>query len=203
MSPGDPTDHYFSTDPNARSTPGKVVLSLPDFNAPLMVDRGVFSAGAIDAGTLELLRAVPAPPATGNLVDLGCGYGPIACTLAHRSPGATVWAVDVNERALGLTAHNAERLGLTGIKAVTPNAVPEGLAFDGIWSNPPIRIGKQALHELLSSWLPRLAAQASAWLVVQRHLGSDSLSAWLADGGYAVERIASKKGYRVLKVGGL
>ena len=173
---------------------------MPDFEVPLVVDRGVFSAGGVDAGTIELLRAVPAPPASGNLLDIGCGYGPIACTLAHRSPAATVWAVDVNERAVALAAENARRLGLSSVRPVTPDRVPEDLLFDGIWSNPPIRIGKPALQELLSGWLSRLAPAASAWLVVHRHLGSDSLASWLGSVGYEVERVASRKGYRILRV---
>ena len=195
-----PHDHYFTKDPSAPSRRAEVLLKLPDFEASLVVDRGVFSAGGVDPGTVELLRAVPAPPEMGNLLDLGCGYGPIACTLAHRSPDATVWAVDVNERALALTAENSSRLGLSRVKAVTPDHVPDGLVFDGIWSNPPIRVGKTALQDLLSTWLARLAPAASAWLVIHRHLGGDSVAAWLRTKGYAVERIASKKGYRILRV---
>jgi 16S rRNA G1207 methylase RsmC len=198
-----PNDHYFSAAPNAPSKRAEVQLKLPDFEGSLVVDRGVFSAGGVDAGTLELLRAVPGPPVSGNLLDLGCGYGPIACTLAHRSPGATVWAVDVNERAVALTSENADRLGLAGVKAVLPGQVPDDLVFDGIWSNPPIRIGKPALHDLLSAWLSRLAPDGKGWLVVQRHLGGDSLAAWLSTEGYDVDRIASKKGYRILRVGNL
>jgi 16S rRNA (guanine1207-N2)-methyltransferase len=195
-----PEDHYFSPAPNAPSKRAEVQLKLPDFEAALVVDRGVFSGGAVDAGTLELLRAVRAAPESGNLLDLGCGYGPIACTLAHRSPGATVWAVDVNERAVALTAENAGRLGLTGVKAVQTDQVPPDVVFDGIWSNPPIRIGKPALHDLLAGWLGRLAPGGTAWLVVQRHLGSDSLAEWLGAEGYSVDRVASKKGYRILRV---
>jgi 16S rRNA (guanine1207-N2)-methyltransferase len=201
MSPSTSRDHYFSPDPGAPSKRGEVQLKLPDFEGTLVVDRGVFSAGGVDPGTVELLRAVPSPPRAGNLLDLGCGYGPIACTLAHRSPEATVWAVDVNERAVALAAENAARLGLAGVKAVTPDQVPGDVVFDGIWSNPPIRIGKQALQDLLSGWLARLANAGEAWLVVHRHLGGDSLAAWLGSQGYAVKREASKKGYRILRVG--
>ncbi|HEX4863546.1 MAG TPA: methyltransferase [Acidimicrobiales bacterium] len=193
-------DHYFSPKPDVPSKPGEVQLSLPDFKASLAVDRGVFSSGGVDGGTMELLRAVPPPPDGGNLLDLGCGYGPIACTLAHRSPRATVWAVDINERALALTRQNAHSLGLSGVRAVTPDQLSPALVFDGIWSNPPIRIGKQPLQDLLSGWFQRLAAGASAWLVVQRHLGSDSLASWLTSTGYAVERTGSRKGYRILRV---
>jgi 16S rRNA (guanine1207-N2)-methyltransferase len=192
--------HYFDADPAVASRPGSVDLVLPDFRTRLMSDRGVFSAGAVDPGTLHLLRAVPAASPTGNLLDLGCGYGPIACTLAHRSPSATVWAVDVNERALALTAANAEALGQPNLRVIRPGDAPPGLAFAEIWSNPPIRIGKAALHELLLIWLPRLEPSGSAWLVVQRHLGADSLTSWLDASGWAVTRVGSKRGYRILKV---
>jgi 16S rRNA (guanine1207-N2)-methyltransferase len=201
MSPSVSRDHYFSPAPNAPSRRAEVNLRLPDFEASLVVDRGVFSAAGIDAGTMELLRAAPTPPDSGDLLDLGCGYGPIACTLAHRSPGSTVWAVDVNERAVALTNENAKRLALHGVRAVKPEKVPNGLMFDGIWSNPPIRIGKPALQELLTTWFGRLRPGASAWVVVHRHLGGDSLSAWSSAQGYSVERVASKKGYRILRVG--
>jgi 16S rRNA (guanine1207-N2)-methyltransferase len=192
--------HYFNVDPAVPSRPAEIELSLPDFQARLQVDRGVFSAGAVDPGTVELLRAVPAPPPTGDLLDLGCGYGPIACTLAHRAPKAVVWAVDVNDRALALTARNADDLALPGVRAVRPEAVPASVRFAGIWSNPPIRVGKDALHQLLSEWLPRLQPGGQGWLVVHRHLGSDSLATWLRGQGWSVDRTGSKRGYRILQV---
>lgn len=197
--------HYFDQAPAAPSRPGRVALKLPGFEAELAVDRGVFSAGGVDAGTVELLRAATGPPAGGNagqLLDLGCGYGPIAVTLAQRYPAATVWAVDVNRRALELAAANAASLGCAArVRAVPPEEVPAGLSFDGIWSNPPIRVGKAALHDLLATWLPRLAPGGRAWLVVQKNLGADSLAAWLDGEGWAVRRLGSRKGYRILEAG--
>jgi 16S rRNA (guanine1207-N2)-methyltransferase len=192
--------HYFDANPAVPSRPGAVELALPDWHARLAVDRGVFAAAAVDPGTLELLRAMPAPPAAGDLLDLGCGYGPISVTLAHRAPDAVVWAMDINDRALDLTARNAVALGLPGIRPVRPEGIPDVVRFAGIWSNPPIRIGKAALHELLATWLPRLEPGGRAWLVVHRHLGSDSLAAWLGAQGWAVSRAASKRGYRILEV---
>ena len=126
----------------------------------LVADRGVFSGNRVDPGTLTLLRESPSPPAHGELLDLGCGYGPIACALARRAPAATVWATDINSRALQLTAANAVSLDLDNIRAVRPDHVPAGLLFNGIWSNPPVRVGKLALRELLSTWLARLADNA-------------------------------------------
>lgn len=193
-------DHYFTAKPSAPSRPEPVELSLPDMQITLMADRGVFSGRRVDPGTLALLKESPQPPAAGDLLDLGCGYGPIACALARRSPAATVWAVDINSRALELTAANATSLGLGNLRAGSPDDVPAGVAFKGIWSNPPIKVGKDALHELLSTWLARLDAGASAWLVVHRHLGSDSLADWLSGNGWTVRRAASKSGYRVLEV---
>ena len=175
-------------------------LALPDASVRLRVDRGVFSSTQVDPGTMVLLRYTPAPPPEGHLLDLGSGYGPIAVTLARRSPGATVWAVDINERALGLVGENAVALGLGNVRPVTPDAVPAGIELAGIWTNPPIRIGKQALHDLLLTWLGRLAKDASAWLVVHKHLGSDSLGDWLEAQSFSVDRRASKRGYRILEV---
>ena len=192
--------HYFDTDPEVGSDPGEVRLALPDGPVTLSVDRGVFSTARVDPGTLTLLASTPTPPPTGDLLDLGCGYGPIACTLARRAPAATVWALDVNRRALELTAANASRLGLLNVAVTGPDGLDPRLRFSGIWSNPPIRIGKDALHGLLGTWIPRLLPGASAWLVVQRHLGSDSLAAWMGSQGWVVQRACSKHGYRVMQV---
>jgi len=194
-------EHYFSPQPGAPHRPGLVRVVLPDVYLELATDAGVFSPGRLDPGTRLLLDCSPAPPSAGDLLDLGCGYGPIACVLAERSPGATVWAVDVNERALELCARNAAAAGLSNVRCVTPDdpAVPPRLA--GIWSNPPVRIGKTALHELLSFWLGRLAPGGGAWLVAGRNLGADSLHRWLAEQGWTVTRRAARTGYRLLQVG--
>ena len=175
-------------------------LDLPDLSLPLQVDRGVFSAGGVDAGTKVLLLEAPEPPPAGDLLDLGCGYGPIAVTLATRSPGATVWAVDVNERALDLTRANAAAAGLDNVRVATPDAVPRDVRFSAIWSNPPVRVGKAVLHDLLVTWLARLTPQGRALLVVQKHLGSDSLHRWLEQQGWHVDRLTSRMAYRVLEV---
>jgi len=192
-------EHYFSDAPSVASRPAGVTLALPDLRLELVTDRGVFSAGHIDPGTKLLLLEAPPPPPTGSLLDLGCGYGPMALTLASRSPGATVWAVDVNERARHLTAANAAAAGLP-VRVVAPSDVPAEERFAVIWSNPPIRIGKAALHDLLTTWLHRLEPSGHAYLVVQKHLGADSLATWLGDRGHRVRRLGSRMGYRLLEV---
>ena len=192
-------DHYFSADPKVASRPRTIRASLPDLSFELDTDRGVFAHGHLDFGTDLLLRSLPAVP-SGDVVDVGCGYGAIAITLALRNPDARVWAVDVNRRALDLCARNAERAGATNVVPAEPGAVPDAIRFAAAYSNPPVRLGKAALHELILSWIDRLEPDAVAMLVVQRHLGADSLAAWLAGVGHRVERIRSKGGYRVLEV---
>lgn len=175
-------------------------LALPDGTLDLATDSGVFSRSGIDPGTKLLLLEAPAPTPSGDALDLGCGYGPIALTLARRAPGATVWAVDVNRRALGLTAANAEAAGIGNVRVAEPEEVPADVRFSTIWSNPPIRIGKSALHDLLGRWLPRLAPDGRAVLVVQKHLGADSLARWMTEQGFATARLQSRLGYRLLEV---
>lgn len=194
------SEQYFTAEPRAPHRSGSVHVILPDVHLELATDSGVFSPRQLDVGTRLLLDVAPRPPATGDLLDLGSGYGPLALVMAARSPSARVWAVDVNTRALELTAANAGRAGLANVRCARPQdgALPE--KFDLIWSNPPIRIGKVALHALLSGWLERLAPGAAAFLVAQRNLGADSLHQWLTGSGWTTERIAARSGYRVLKV---
>jgi len=194
-----PMSHYFDADPTTASEPRDVVWSLPDGQLTLTSDRGVFGYGSVDSGTKLLLLTAPGPPADGDLLDLGCGTGAIALTMARRAPAATVWAVDVNARARELCRANADRHGLSNVRVVAPEGVPADVRFGTIWSNPPIRIGKPALHELLVGWFARLEPGASAYLVVQKHLGADSLQRWLSEHGHPTERIAVGAGFRVLR----
>ena len=191
--------HYFDEEPTTDSSPRDVHLSLPDMQLTLTTDRGVFGYDRVDSGTKLLLLQVPSPSATGNLLDIGCGTGAIALTMARRSPAATVWAVDVNERARGLCRNNAERNGIGNVTVCAPDDVPVDIRFETIWSNPAIRIGKPALHAMLLRWFGQLSPSGSAVLVVHKHLGSDSLQTWLGTQGYLTTRLASSAGYRILQ----
>jgi len=196
-------EHYFSARPSSEERPRTIRVTLAGRDLELRTQGGVFSPERLDSGTAVLLSRVPAPPTTGAVLDLGCGWGPIAIAMKLRSPQADVWAVDVNERALALAADNARIAGIS-IKSASPQDIPDGLRFATIWSNPPIRIGKPALHALLEQWLPRLEPGASAWLVVAKQLGGDSLQDWIAErfaaDGLTVRRAATDRGYRVLEV---
>jgi 16S rRNA G1207 methylase RsmC len=196
-------DHYFSAEPASVAHPRTVEFSVAGRAFTLAAAAGVFSADRLDPGTAVLLRKadLPGPDAAGPFLDLGCGYGPIACVLATVAPAADVYAVDVNARALALAGANAVAVGAgERIRVSAPDGVPDDVRFAQIWSNPPIHIGKPALHALLDRWLARLRPDGVAWLVVGRNLGGDSLHRRLTDAGWDVRRHASQKGFRVLRV---
>ena len=196
-------EHYFSKEPLSPLKPKTIQIPVAGVVQQVTTASGTFSPQQLDVGTEVLLEQMSEAPESGNLLDLGCGWGPIALNLGKLRPSATVWAVDVNTRALELTGKNAKDLGIENIKTALPDEVPDGLQFSGIWSNPPIRIGKKELHALLLTWLPRLQNDGEAFLVVQKNLGSDSLQKWLSEelsSGYQVSRHTSIKTYRVIKV---
>ena len=200
MTPPEPSQ-YFGERPSGTEVRRTITARVWGRELPLITAGGVFAADGLDRGTAVLLRASPIPEGSPRILDLGCGYGPIALAVAVHCPGALVDAVDVNERALALCRDNADALGVADrVRAVRPDEVDPATRYDEIWSNPPIRIGKQALHELLLTWLPRLAPGGVARLVVGKNLGADTLQRWLIQQGYACERVASAKGFRVLVV---
>ena len=198
-------EQYFTTQPQVASVAHTkqqnfAVLRVADRDITIGTDRGVFARKGVDQGTMVLIESAARPPSTGNFLDLGCGSGPIALTLAVYSPHATVYAIDINDRARALTNSNAQRNRLSNVVACAPDEIDESIRFDVMWSNPPIRIGKQELHALLLTWLSRLSVTGEAWLVINRNLGSDSLAVWLNEQGYLTERLTSKRGFRVLRV---
>lgn len=200
-------EHYFSANPKSVSKRHKIVVQLLKKEYELVSVGGIFSPHRVDLGTQVLLQTAPMSGVVGDVLDIGCGWGPISLSLSLFSPQSTVWAVDVNQRCLDVVAENAKLLGLSNVKAMLPENVSSDLCFDAIWSNPPIRVGKTVLHEILLHWLPRLKHNGLAWLVVQRNLGADSLQFWLEqvlDEKYSkqfvVKRFSSSKGFRVLEV---
>lgn len=196
-------EHYFSKNPLSPLKAKSIQIPVAGTLQQVTTASGTFSPQQLDVGTQVLIDQMAQAPVSGDLLDLGCGWGPIALNLGKLRPDAKVWAVDVNARSIELTAKNAQDLGISNIHTALPEQVPENLEFSGIWSNPPIRIGKKELHALLLMWLPRLRKDAEAFLVVQKNLGSDSLQKWLTEElgtAYQVSRHTSVKTYRVLRV---
>ena len=196
-------DHYFSDIPESPLRQNTITLTLRGHQVEVNTASGTFSPGSLDTGTAQLLKWAPTPPEGGRFVDLGSGWGPLTVALALESPSASVWGIDVNERALATTSQNAAALKLANVHTCRPEDYPDDAPIDLLWSNPPIRVGKEALHDMLKLWLPRLAPEGEAWLVVAKKLGGDSLQAWLNaghSGDLRAERIETSKGYRILRV---
>ncbi len=196
----DEQEHYFSADPTVAFRRAPVTAEVWGHTLEMSSGSGVFAVGRVDVGTAMLFRLTDPPATARTVLDLGCGYGAIGLAVAAAVPDAVVTGVDVNERALLLAGENAAALGLADrFTATTPDAVDPAATYDEIWSNPPIRIGKEALHVLLLTWLPRLAPGGRAVLVVGKNLGADSLQRWLGEQGWPTTRLASGKGFRVLE----
>lgn len=190
---------YFEVEPSVPLTKRSISLTVDDRTLTLTSGSGVFGWQRIDAGTAALIRYAPAPP-EGNVLDLGCGYGPITVALALRAPESRIWAVDVNRRALDLTRENVTSVGATNVEVLEADQMPADVRFAAIYSNPPIKVGKGVLQELMLFWLPRLTPDGHAYLVVKQSMGSESLTRWLGERGWRVERLRSKSGYRILDV---
>ncbi len=200
MEPMADEEHYFTADPKAPFKRVPVRADVWGHWLELTTGSGVFAQGRLDIGTGVLLREQSPPQQARSILDLGCGYGVIGLAIAVAVPECTVTAVDVNERAVLLANENAEQIGVADrFTASVPEAVGPGETYDEIWSNPPIRIGKDALHELLLTWLPRLNPDGRARMVVGKNLGADSLAGWLTEQGFPTVKVGSAKGFRVLE----
>ena len=199
-------EQYFSANPNSLDLRRTLHVDLRGHEVSVQVSNGVFSSSKLDLGTAVLLKHAPQPPENGRFFDIGCGWGAISLALGFESPNAQIYAVDVNERALELTDINAKNAGLNNIHTyLVEDALKEDELkdIDLIWSNPPIRVGKDILHNILLTWLPRLKVGGAAYLVVQKNLGSDSLIPWLSENlgeDFSVEKYVSSKGYRIIEV---
>lgn len=202
-SSSEPVQQYFAAQPTAPDIRRNVEFSARGHDFRVQTSEGVFSERRLDMGTSVLLRKAPTLPQTGTFLDLGCGWGPIALTMGAESPHARVIAVDINERAVTLTRENANRNHVRNVHAMVPSDVPADLRFSVIWSNPPIRVGKDELHHLLLIWLDRLEDGGHAYLVVQRNLGADSLISWMKENcgpDMSISKLGSSKGYRLIDV---
>jgi 16S rRNA G1207 methylase RsmC len=200
-------DHYFSADPSVPFAREPFSCEVWGHRLDLVSGSGVYSRGRLDKGTAVLLRETD-PPSPGHVLDLGTGYGVIGLAIADAwrragvpaGPTSGVTGAEVNQRAVLLANENATALGLRDrYVACDPSVVPATVELDEIWSNPPIRIGKADLRDLLLLWLARLRPEGRAVMVVGKNLGGDSLQAWLTDQGYPTTRLASSKGFRVLE----
>lgn len=198
-----PGEQYFTAAPSSPERPKELAVELAGMSFQVHTAAGVFSGDRLDKGTSVLLRKVPELPESGIFVDVGCGWGPLTLVMARLRPEAEILAVDVNARARELTAINAKANGLPNVRVLDEAgafAELSAASIDVIWSNPPVRIGKTALHNLWDAWREKLKIGGEAYLVMGKNLGSDPFLDWALNNGWNGEKIASSKGFRVLKL---
>ena len=195
-------NQYFDEIPQVESRPVKVSFNYDGNDLIFTTDRGVFSYEKIDKATrilLDIFNEKYYGQKPRSIADVGCGYGVIAICMAKKYPQSEITAIDVNQRALELCKKNVVENNIENVFAESASKYDDE-KYDLIISNPPIRVGKEALYELLSYWSKKLNDKGQMWLVIAKNLGADSVAAYLEfELKLNVKRVASKKGFRVLK----
>ncbi|AGY82687.1 MULTISPECIES: class I SAM-dependent methyltransferase [Carnobacterium] len=196
------SDHYFTNRPQTASETSAWTYTLRGKEFKFVTDTGVFSKKTVDFGsrllieTLDFSEMVP-----GNLLDIGCGYGPIGLSLAKEDAERKVEMVDVNERALGLAKQNASNNRLANVLIHTSDIYEsvEGKDFAAIVSNPPIRAGKQVVHGVLTGAYDLLKHGGTLTVVIQKKQGAPSAKAKMEETFRNAEVIAKDKGYWIIQ----
>ncbi|WP_243299662.1 class I SAM-dependent methyltransferase [Bacillus litorisediminis] len=195
------TDHYYSRKPEVMSNRSTVIFQRHNRSIRFTTDAGVFSKKEVDFGTRTLLESFEPPQVQGPFLDVGCGYGPIGITIALDYPERLVHMVDINERAIQLAEENAEAnraenvniYESEGFGSVTENN------FAAILTNPPIRAGKQVVHDILRKSYDHLVQNGELWVVIQKKQGAPSAKEKLEEIFEEVEVVKKNKGYFILK----
>ena len=194
-----PHDHYYTRDPHSASRPVSCAFSYRGCDLTFETDAGVFSRGEVDPGTALLLKALP-EDLSGDLLDLGCGWGIIGISLAKAFPGARVTMADVNTRALALSEKNAKKNGAE-VRCLESDgfAALRDQTFDAVITNPPIRAGKQVIYQMFADAAAALRPGGSLFLVIRKQQGAESCMKYLATLFAHVEKLDREAGYWVLR----
>lgn len=195
------SEHYYSKDPKVESKPKEWTATLRGKTLQFKTDAGVFSKGEVDFGSRLLVETFVMSETEGNILDVGCGYGPIGLTIAASYPDRNVHLVDVNERALALCTRNAEQNGITNVTIYPSDALSAVKAegFSVILTNPPIRAGKETVFSFYDGSYAKLSIGGQLWVVIQKKQGAPSSVKHLQELFGNVEVVAKKKGYYILR----
>ena len=195
------TEQYYTADPTSASKPVPCAFPYRGHGLSFMTDAGVFSKGELDPGTRLLLDALP--DLSGDVLDVGCGWGAIGVAVAKAYPACRVTMIDVNRRALGLCRENAANNGATaeclesdGLAAVA------GRFFDAVITNPPIRAGKQVIYKMFADAARQLRPGGALYLVIRKQQGAESCVKYLKTLFSAVDKLDKSNGYWVLRASG-
>ena len=191
-------DQYYTADPSSESRPVPCAFPYRGHGLNFMTDAGVFSKGELDAGSRLLLDALP--DLSGDVLDLGCGWGAIGVAIARANRDARVVMADVNHRALDLCRANCSRNGVTAEVIESDGmAAVLGRRFDAIVTNPPIRAGKQVIYRMFADAAVSLKAGGALYLVIRKQQGAESCVKYLKTLYHEVEKLDKSAGFWVLK----
>jgi 16S rRNA (guanine1207-N2)-methyltransferase len=195
------TNHYYSKEQNVESAPRFIEFTLRKHLLRFKTDNGVFSKGEVDFGSRVLVEAFDFPSINGDLLDVGCGYGPIGLTLAKEDQNRVVHMVDVNERAMALASENAQANQIHNVKVYESDCLNsvQKKDFAAIVTNPPIRAGKKVVHTILEQSFEHLEVGGQLWAVIQKKQGAPSAIEKLKEIFAEVEVVEKNKGYFIIK----
>lgn len=195
------SEHYYAKNPKVKSEPKIWSTSLREKMLHLQTDAGVFSKDDVDYGSRLLVEEFLMPEVDGPVLDVGCGYGPIGLTIALSFPNRMIHMVDVNERALELSAKNAERNDVRNVKVYESEALlaVEEFDFVAILTNPPIRAGKQTVFSFYDQAYSKLRASGELWVVIQKKQGAASTEKHLKGLFGNVQTVVKRKGYLIFR----
>lgn len=194
------TDHYYSSKPNTEHDLRLIKETLRGYSFEFWTDAGVFSKGGIDFGSKLLIETMDIPE-TGSILDVGCGYGPIGISASRLASKGSVLMVDINQRAISLAQRNILLNGITNATALVSDLFEQirGRRFDRILTNPPIRAGKNVVHQIFADAAESLTESGELWVVIQKKQGAPSAKKKLEELFEEVEDMARDAGYRIFR----
>ena len=190
-------NQYFDNNENLKSEEIKRKAIIHGEEFEFITDNGVFSKKGLDFGTRSLLENLDITKISGKVLDFGCGYGPIGIYIS-RMTNAKVHMIDVNRRSLELARRNVN-LNHVNVEVYESNIYENvNETFDYIVSNPPIRVGKKILYEILFKAYNYLKEKGELWIVVNKDQGAKSLMKDL-EKTYKVELVNKNKGFYIIR----
>ncbi|MFP3719616.1 class I SAM-dependent methyltransferase [Niallia circulans] len=195
------TEHYYSRTQNVNSDPNYWNFTLKGNTIRFKTDNGVFSKKEVDFGSRLLIETYTLPDLDGDILDVGCGYGPIGLSIAKTSPNRMVHMVDVNLRAIELAEENARQNGVENVRIYESDRLlrVKGKKFASILTNPPIRAGKKVVHDIFEQSYDCLLPNGELWVVIQKKQGAPSAIAKLEEFFKEVNVVEKKKGYFIIQ----
>ncbi|WP_431028444.1 class I SAM-dependent methyltransferase [Lysinibacillus sp. LZ02] len=195
------SEHYYSNKPQTESKPRQWKFTLLGSVFTFETDAGVFSKSEVDFGSRVLIDAFEIPEATGDILDVGCGYGPIGLSIAKAHPERFVHMMDVNTRAIALAQKNAQLNGIQNVRIFESDglAAVGDLKAAAILTNPPIRAGKETIFRFYNESYEKLVEAGELWVVIQKKQGAPSTVSYLEEMFSEVDVVEKKKGYWIIR----